>query len=79
MQGTVLDKIVKDKAVWVEARKQQQPLESFQNLWRVSSSEWRFPAVVFMTHCRAPALPLFWNAKKPLHPKGLFVMILILR
>ncbi len=30
MQGTVLDKIVKDKAVWVEARKQQQPLESFQ-------------------------------------------------
>lgn len=31
MQGTVLDKIVQDKAVWVEARKQQQPLTRFQN------------------------------------------------
>lgn len=28
---TVLAKIVADKAIWVEARKQQQPLESFQN------------------------------------------------
>lgn len=31
MQGTVLDKIVQDKAVWVEARKQQQPLADFQH------------------------------------------------
>ncbi len=52
MQGTVLDKIVKDKAVWVEARKQQQPLESFQPRIVPSSRS-------FMTHCRAPALPLF--------------------
>ena len=28
---TVLAKIVADKAIWVEARKQQQPLASFQN------------------------------------------------
>lgn len=31
MQETVLHKIVQDKAVWVEARKAQQPLISFQN------------------------------------------------
>lgn len=28
---TVLAKIVADKAIWVQARKQQQPLASFQN------------------------------------------------
>lgn len=31
MQETVLTKIVADKAIWVEARKKQQPLASFQN------------------------------------------------
>lgn len=31
MMQTVLAKIVADKAIWVEARKQQQPLASFQN------------------------------------------------
>ncbi len=31
MQDTVLTKIVEDKAIWVEARKKQQPLVSFQN------------------------------------------------
>ena len=31
MQGTVLEKIVQDKAIWVEARQQQQPLSTFQN------------------------------------------------
>ncbi|WP_312140131.1 bifunctional indole-3-glycerol-phosphate synthase TrpC/phosphoribosylanthranilate isomerase TrpF [Pantoea septica] len=31
MQGTILEKIVQDKAQWVEARKAQQPLASFQN------------------------------------------------
>ncbi|MXP48812.1 bifunctional indole-3-glycerol-phosphate synthase TrpC/phosphoribosylanthranilate isomerase TrpF [Pantoea sp. Eser] len=31
MQGTVLEKIVQDKAIWVEARRQQQPLSTFQN------------------------------------------------
>ncbi|WP_017799882.1 bifunctional indole-3-glycerol-phosphate synthase TrpC/phosphoribosylanthranilate isomerase TrpF [Winslowiella toletana] len=31
MQDTVLKKIVQDKAIWLEARKAQQPLASFQN------------------------------------------------
>ncbi|ORM53254.1 bifunctional indole-3-glycerol phosphate synthase/phosphoribosylanthranilate isomerase [Pantoea conspicua] len=31
MQGTVLEKIVQDKAIWVAARQQQQPLSTFQN------------------------------------------------
>ncbi len=31
MQGTILEKIVQDKAQWVEARNAQQPLASFQN------------------------------------------------
>jgi len=31
IKGTVLEKIVQDKAVWVEARKAQQPLATFQN------------------------------------------------
>lgn len=31
MQGTILEKIVQDKAQWVAARKAQQPLASFQN------------------------------------------------
>lgn len=31
MQETVLNKIVQDKAVWLAARQQQQPLSSFQN------------------------------------------------
>lgn len=30
-QETVLHKIVRDKEVWVAARKEQQPLASFQN------------------------------------------------
>jgi indole-3-glycerol phosphate synthase/phosphoribosylanthranilate isomerase len=31
MKGTVLEKIVQDKAIWVEARQQQQPLSTFQH------------------------------------------------
>ncbi|KOC87520.1 bifunctional indole-3-glycerol-phosphate synthase TrpC/phosphoribosylanthranilate isomerase TrpF [Winslowiella iniecta] len=31
MQDTVLNKIVQDKAIWLEARQAQQPLASFQN------------------------------------------------
>ncbi len=31
MMQTVLAKIVADKAIWVETRKEQQPLASFQN------------------------------------------------
>ncbi|MEA1065141.1 bifunctional indole-3-glycerol-phosphate synthase TrpC/phosphoribosylanthranilate isomerase TrpF [Erwinia sp. HR93] len=37
MQGTVLAQIVADKRLWVEARKAQQPLASFQNTIVVSS------------------------------------------
>jgi indole-3-glycerol phosphate synthase/phosphoribosylanthranilate isomerase len=44
---TVLAKIVADKAIWVEARKQQQPLASFQNDVVPSS-------VVSMMPCRHP-------------------------
>lgn len=36
---TVLAKIVADKAIWVEARKQQQPLASFQNDVQPSSRD----------------------------------------
>lgn len=31
MQGTILEKIVQDKAQWIEARKAQQPLTTFQD------------------------------------------------
>ncbi|MDU7469480.1 MAG: bifunctional indole-3-glycerol phosphate synthase/phosphoribosylanthranilate isomerase, partial [Serratia marcescens] len=31
MQETVLHKIVRDKAQWIAARQQQQPLAGFQN------------------------------------------------
>lgn len=37
MKGTVLEKIVQDKAIWVEARQQQQPLSTFQNSIEPSS------------------------------------------
>lgn len=60
---TVLAKIVADKAIWVEARKQQQPLASF----RMTS----FPAaVVFMMRFRARVPRLFWSVKKRLRPKA---------
>ena len=57
---TVLAKIVADKAIWVEARKAEQPLASFQN---------------DVVPCRAHAPPLFWSAKRPLRQKALFVTI----
>lgn len=34
---TVLAKIVADKAIWVETRKEQQPLASFQNVVQPST------------------------------------------
>lgn len=60
---TVLAKIVADKAIWVEARKQQQPLASFQNNVQ--------PALVISTmRCKVRAPPLFWNVKKHLRQKA---------
>ena len=52
---TVLAKIVADKAIWVEARKQQQPLASFQNEIQPSTRHF-YDAL----HARR----LFWSAKK---------------
>lgn len=60
---TVLAKIVADKAIWVEARKQQQPLASFQN-------DVVRAAVVFMMRSRARVPRLFWSVKKRLRPKA---------
>lgn len=59
---TVLAKIVADKAIWVEARKQQQPLASFQN--DVVPTQRNF---TMRSPVRAPRL--FWNAKKRLRRK----------
>ncbi len=53
---TVLAKIVADKAIWVEARKQQQPLASFQNEIQPSTRH-------FMMRYRGHARRLFWSAK----------------
>lgn len=54
---TVLAKIVADKAIWVEARKQQQPLASFQNEVQPSTRH-------FMMRYRVRARRLFWSARK---------------
>ncbi|VTQ22592.1 tryptophan biosynthesis protein [includes: indole-3-glycero phosphate synthase; N-(5'-phospho ribosyl)anthranilate isomerase] [Escherichia coli] len=54
---TVLAKIVADKAIWVEARKQQQPLASF----RMRFSRARD---IFMMRYRVRARRLFWSARK---------------
>jgi hypothetical protein len=53
---TVLAKIVADKAIWVAARKEQQPLASFQNDVVPST-------VASTTPCRVRAPRLSWNAK----------------
>jgi len=54
MQETVLSKIVGDKAQWVVARQQQQPLLSFQH--KIVPSERSFQALqrtrpVFILEC----------------------------
>lgn len=54
---TVLAKIVADKAIWVEARKQQQPLTSFQNEVQPSTRH-------FYDALQARARRLFWSARK---------------
>lgn len=54
---TVLAKIVADKAIWVEARKQQQPLASFQNEIQPSTRH-------FYDALQGHARRLFWSAKK---------------
>ena len=56
MQETVLTKIVADKALWVAARKQQQPLEHFQE--QIVTSDRDFyqalsgPRTVFILECK---------------------------
>ena len=60
---TVLAKIVADKAIWVEAHKQQQPLASFQNDVQPSSRD-------FYDALQGARTALFWNAKKHLHQKA---------
>jgi hypothetical protein len=69
---TVLAKIVADKAIWVEARKQQQRLPVF----RMMSYQ---AAAVFTMPFRVRAPRLSWSVKKLLRQKALSVMILILR
>jgi hypothetical protein len=59
---TVLAKIVADKAIWVEARKQQQPLASFQN--DVVPTQRNFYALA------GTAPRLFWSAKRRLRRKA---------
>jgi indole-3-glycerol phosphate synthase/phosphoribosylanthranilate isomerase len=54
---TVLAKIVADKAIWVEARKVQQPLASFQNDVVPSSRR-------FYDALQGAALRLFLSAKR---------------
>lgn len=55
---TVLAKIVADKAIWVEARKEQQPLASFQNEVVPSSRRFydalRGARTAFILECKRP-------------------------
>ena len=54
---TVLAKIVADKAILVETRKQQQPLASFQNEVQPSTRH-------FMMRYSRCQRRLFWSAKR---------------
>jgi indole-3-glycerol phosphate synthase len=65
---TVLAKIVADKAIWVEARKQQQPLASFQNDVVPSSRR-------FYDALQGARTAFILECKKRLRPKALFVTI----
>lgn len=55
-QATVLNKIVQDKALWVEARKQQQPLETFKSGLTPSSRQFydalNSTQAVFILECK---------------------------
>jgi len=56
MQETVLTKIVADKALWIAARKQQQPLDSFQDQLVATERDFyqalRGPRTVFILECK---------------------------
>jgi phosphoribosylanthranilate isomerase (EC 5.3.1.24)/indole-3-glycerol phosphate synthase (EC 4.1.1.48) len=56
IKGTVLEKIVQDKAVWVEARKAQQPLATFQNSLQPAGRHFydalRGTRTVFILECK---------------------------
>lgn len=58
---TVLAKIVADKAVWVAARKEQQPLASFQNEVQPSTRHFydalRGTHTVFILECKKKRRP----------------------
>ncbi|ORM69973.1 bifunctional indole-3-glycerol-phosphate synthase TrpC/phosphoribosylanthranilate isomerase TrpF [Pantoea rwandensis] len=56
IKGTVLEKIVQDKAVWVEERKAQQPLSTFQNSLQPAGRHFydalRGTRTVFILECK---------------------------
>lgn len=56
IKGTVLEKIVQDKAVWVEARQAQQPLATFQNSLQPAGRHFydalRGTRTVFILECK---------------------------
>jgi len=61
IKGTVLEKIVQDKAVWVEARKAQQPLATFQNDLQPAERHFydalRGSRTVFILECKKASPP----------------------
>lgn len=63
MQETVLHNIVRDKEIWLVARKLQQPLASFQH--DVTPSERSFIRL-----CAVITVYLSWNVKRRRPPKG---------
>lgn len=65
---TVLAKIVADKAIWVEARKAEQPLASFQNDVVPSSRR-------FYDALQGARTAFILECKRPLRQKALFVTI----
>ncbi len=70
MKGTVLEKIVQDKAIWVEARQQQQPLSTFQNSIEPASRH-------FYDALQGARTAFILECKRPLPRKALFVRISI--
>ncbi|WP_033790351.1 bifunctional indole-3-glycerol-phosphate synthase TrpC/phosphoribosylanthranilate isomerase TrpF [Pantoea septica] len=78
MQGTILEKIVQDKAQWVEARKAQQPLASFQNDVQPASRSFyhalQGARTVFILECKkaSPSKGLIRNDFDPAAIAGVY-------